>query len=94
MQVVGALYNPRGRPSYYSHLRLIAFQTAFWLLTAKYNSVNEICLIYIGPEIDVKEFRKTYFYVYVYILMQIQKTIKKTARREQLMREEAEQKRL
>lgn len=30
----------------------------------------------------------------VYILLQIQKTIKKTARREQLMREEAEQKRL
>lgn len=28
------------------------------------------------------------------LLMQIQKTIKKTARREQLMREEAEQKRL
>ena len=35
-QVVGALYNPRGRPSYYSHLRFIVFQTAFWLLTAKY----------------------------------------------------------
>ena len=31
---------------------------------------------------------------YVYVFMQIQKTIKKTARREQLMREEAEQKRL
>lgn len=63
-------------------------------IRVSFNSVNEICLIYIGPEIDVKEFRKTYFYVYVYILMQIQKTIKKTARREQLMREEAEQKRL
>lgn len=31
---------------------------------------------------------------HVYVLWQIQKTIKKTARREQLMREEAEQKRL
>lgn len=31
---------------------------------------------------------------YAYIFIQIQKTIKKTARREQLMREEAEQKRL
>lgn len=35
-------------------------------IRVSFNSVNEICLIYIGPEIDVKEFRKTYFYVCLY----------------------------
>lgn len=58
------------------------------------NSVSEMCLIYFGPEIEVKVFIKFISMSYVYVFMQIQKTIKKTARREQLMREEAEQKRL
>ena len=58
------------------------------------NSVSEMCLIYFGPEIEVKVFKKFISMSYVYVFMQIQKTIKKTARREQLMREEVEQKRL
>lgn len=33
MQVVGALYDPREHPSYYSHLRFVGIRTTFWLLT-------------------------------------------------------------
>lgn len=32
---VSALYNPRGRPSCYRHLRFIVIQTTFRLLTVK-----------------------------------------------------------